>query len=261
MKSENTRIVRTALISCAGIVSILFGPACAVPAEPLPTFTAEVEAGPVWQSGNDVQIPNTEDGTRFSIVDLIGNGPYPAARLYITWNIADRHGLRLLLAPLNIKGSGVPGAPIDFAGEAFDPGVSTDATYKFNSWRITYRYRLYNGQPWRWWVGFTGKIRDAKIELGQPGKRAEKTDVGFVPLLHIAGEYRLSPGWRLRLDLDALAGGPGRAVDAAINVRYDLGDRWSLSVGYRTIEGGANVEEVYNFAWLHYATISVLYRL
>ncbi|UCH85110.1 MAG: hypothetical protein JSW50_05320, partial [Candidatus Latescibacterota bacterium] len=29
-------------------------------------FEFELEAGPVWQSRNDVQIPNTEMGTRFS---------------------------------------------------------------------------------------------------------------------------------------------------------------------------------------------------
>jgi hypothetical protein len=225
-----------------------------------PAFVSELEIGAVWQSRNDGQIPNDESGTRFSIVDLIGNGPYPAARLYFTWNIAERHGLRLLLAPLSITDSGVPESSIDFEGETFDPGVSTDATYKFNSWRITYRYRLYKSSRWRWWLGFTAKIRDAKIELEQPGKSARKTDVGFVPLLHVAGEYRFTPRWRFRFDLDALAGGPGRAEDLALNLCYDLSDRWSLSGGYRTVEGGADVEEVYNFAWFHYVIISVLYK-
>ena len=31
--------------------------------------------------------------------------------------------------------------------------------------------------------------------------------------------------------------------------------------GYRTVEGGANVEETYNFAWLHYAVASVRWRM
>lgn len=228
--------------------------------EPVERYSIEVEAGPVWQSRNDVQIPNTEEGTRFSLVDLAGEGPWPAARLYFTWNINPRHGLRLLLAPLSFTETGVLGTAVDFAGETYEPGVSTDATYKFNSWRVTYRYRFYGSDRWRWWVGFTAKVRDARIALSQDGSSSEKTDVGFVPLLHLAGDLRFTERWRLSVDLDALAGGPGRAEDVACKVCYDLSQGWSISGGYRTVEGGADVEEVYNFAWLHYAVISALYR-
>jgi hypothetical protein len=224
-------------------------------------FALELEGGGVWQSRNDVQIPNDRSGTRFSLVDLIGSGPYAAGRLYLTWNISERHGMRLLLAPLSVTDSGVLESPVGFEGETFDAGVATDATYKFNSYRITYAYRIHNGPSWRWWLGFTAKIRDAKIEVEQPGTMSRKTDLGFVPLLHIRGEYRFRERWRFRLDLDALAGGPGRAEDLGVNLCYDLSDRLGLSLGYRTVEGGADVDEVYNFAWLHYAVISILYEL
>lgn len=222
-----------------------------------PTLLVELEGGPVWQSRNDVQIPNDETGTRFSLVDVIGNGPWPSARMYVTWNISTRHGLRALLAPLTISETASLDSPIDFAGETFSAGEPTEATYKFNSWRLSYRYRFHNGENWTWWVGFTAKIRDAKIRLEQEGTAAEKTDVGFVPLLHISGMWRFQPRWALNLDLDALAGGPGRAEDLSLKLRYKLDDRWSLAAGYRTVEGGADVDEVYNFAWLHYAVISV----
>jgi hypothetical protein len=32
-------------------------------------------------------------------------------------------------------------------------------------------------------------------------------------------------------------------------------------IGYRTVEGGADNDEVYNFAWLHYAVAGVELRL
>jgi hypothetical protein len=41
---------------------------------------------------------------------------------------------------------------------------------------------------------------------------------------------------------------------------YDLGAGWMLSGGYRTVEGGADVESVHNFAWLHYAVLSLAWR-
>lgn len=221
-----------------------------------PGLLLELEGGAVWQSWNDVQIPNDATGTRFPLVDVIGKGPWPATRLYATWNISKQHGLRLLLAPLSVTETAELDAPVDFAGSSFAAGIPTEATYKFNSWRLGYRYRFYADEHWQWWIGFTAKIRDAEIRLDQGTEVAEKTDLGFVPLLHIAGTWSITPHWTAELDIDALAGGPGRAEDASLKLRYHFDDHWSMAGGYRTVEGGADVNAVYNFAWLHYAVIS-----
>lgn len=221
-----------------------------------PTLQLEVEGGALWQSRNDVQVPNDAAGTRFSLVDVTGGGPWTAVRLYATWNINERHGVRVLLAPLRISEARTLDAPVDFAGGTFAAGLPAEGTYQFNSWRVTYRYRFHDGEDWRWWVGFTAKVRDAEIRLEQGATVAGKTDVGFVPLLHVAGTRRINDRWSAELDVDALAGGPGRAEDAALKLRYHVNRRWSFSGGYRTVEGGADVDEVYAFAWLHYAVLS-----
>lgn len=221
-----------------------------------PRFEIEVEAGPVWQSKNDVQVPNTADGTRFSLVDVVGKGPFFAGRVYATWNISRRHGCRILLAPLSITETAALPEQIEFSGGSFAPGVPTEATYKFNSYRVSYRYRFFDGSRFDWWVGFTAKIRDAKIRLSQQGVAAEKTDLGFVPLLHVAGCYRFAENWRVTFDADALAGGPGRAEDVAVKIGYDISERFGLAGGYRLVEGGADVDEVYSFAWFHYAVLA-----
>lgn len=192
------------VVPCA----LAFGWDGAAAGDPPPPFEVEIEGGAVWQTVNDVQIPNDASGTRFSIVDVIGSGPYPAGRMYFTWNVNERHGVRLLLAPFSVTDTGEIAAPVHFAGETFEPG-EVQATYRFNSWRATYRYRFRSGERATWWIGFTAKIRDAKIELDQEGATARKIDVGFVPLLHFAGSVRLREGLFFVLDLDALAGGPG----------------------------------------------------
>lgn len=246
--------------ACCGI-ALLLAAAPALADDATPRFEVELEGGAVWQTRNDVQIPNTDQGTRFALDDVVGTGPWPSGRLYLTWNITPRHGLRLLAAPLTLSETAALPSEVRFEGETFAPGTPTEATYQFNSWRLTYHYRFHDGARWTGWVGFTAKIRDARIELEQPGVSAKKTDLGFVPLLHLRGAARLAQGWRLELDADALAGGPGRAVDAALKVYADVGERWSVGAGYRTVEGGADVEEVYNFAWLHYAVVSLRARL
>ena len=236
----------------------LFGPG--IQAQDVPTFEIELEGGMVGQSRNDVQIPNDSSGTRFSLADLAGKGPWPAGRLILTWNLNSRHSLRALLAPLSVTEAGALKGPTAFAGETFQPGTPVDATYQFNSWRLSYRYRFLESQDLDLWLGFTGKLRDAKVALRQGNIYSEDTDLGFVPLLHLAADGRVFRNGNLLFDFDGLAGGPGRAFDSSLKLGYDLGDRWRLTLGYRTLEGGADVESVYNFAWLHYGVASFVFR-
>ena len=70
-------------------------------------------------------------------------------------------------APLTVEGNGRPALSIDFDGETFAAGVPTDATYRFNSYRVTYRYRIHDGARFRWHAGITAKIREAEVALSQ----------------------------------------------------------------------------------------------
>jgi len=223
------------------------------------SFELEVEGGAFWQTRNDNQIPNTDAGTRFSLVDLAGEGPWPAYRAYLTYHFNEKHSLRGLYAPLEITETGALTGSLLFNGDTFAAGQA-EATYRFNSYRLTYAYALKRGGTWDWDLGFTAKIRDARVQVAQGGVVSTKDNVGFVPLLHVKGHARLGGGWHFLLDLDALAGGPGRAEDLALKLGYDLTPAAQLRLGYRTVEGGADVDEVYSFAWLHYAVASVSLR-
>jgi hypothetical protein len=222
-------------------------------------FALELEAGPVWQTRNDARIPG-DTGTRFAIDDVTGAGPFPWGRVTFDASLSHRHRIRVLAAPLTIEETGTLATPVLFRGTTFGAGAATRATFKFNSYRLGYRYLLASGSRWSVFVGATVKVRDAKIELRQGGTVARKTDLGFVPLLHVDATYCLAPGWRLVADLDGLAAPQGRAFDFALKLQRDLGPRWSVAVGYRTLEGGADNDEVYTFTWLHQALVSVTFR-
>jgi len=218
-----------------------------------------LDTGAAWQSRNDVQIPG-DTGTRFSLDELVGSGPFPFYRLELTYNLKPRHSLRFLFAPFEYTKTGSLDKNVFFVDQTFDAGESTEATYRFNSYRATYRYMFHDGTKWRWRVGFTAKIRDAKIALRQDGKSAKDSNVGFVPLLNLYGEHQFAQRWRFIIDFDGLVGPQGRAVDLGILARYDVTKQWYIGGGYRTLEGGADNDEVYNFAWFNYASISAGYR-
>ena len=218
-----------------------------------------LETGGVWQSRNDVQIPN-DTGTRYSLVDTVGSGPFPFYRLELSYRFNPRHSLRLLYAPFEYTKSGRFDNDVKFVDQTFDANTDTEATYRFNSYRATYRYWFQNQTKWRWSVGFTANIRDAEIALSQQGKSASDSNVGFVPLLNFYGEYLFADRWRFIVDFDGLAGPQGRAVYLGLMARYDVAESWYIGGGYRTLEGGADNGQVYNFAWFHFASLSAGYR-
>ena len=222
-------------------------------------FNVELEFSPAWQSRNDTRIPN-DTGTKFSLREIQGSGPFAMGRIFLTYALNPRHEFGFLAAPLSIAETGELQEPALFAGKTFSAGPGVKAIYKFNSYRMTYRYRIYLGDRWTLKLGVTGKIRDAKIELRDAATAAVDDDLGFVPLLHLDGVCRLTDRWKFHLNMDGLAAPQGRAFDISLKARYDFSKNWTASVGYRMLEGGADVDEVYTFAWLHYATASIAFR-
>ena len=217
-----------------------------------------VEGGAAYQSRNDQRVPG-DSGDKFSISDF-DEGPFAAYRIYAGYRWNQKHEIRALYAPLAFEVDGEFDRAITFQSRTFAANTDTTAFYKFNSYRLTYAYHFAPLGQWELAAGFSAKIRDAEVRLEQPGVRASKKNVGFVPLLNFQARRSLSDNWRLRFDLDGLAAPQGRAFDAGLFVERTLG-HFNVYAGYRTIEGGADNDEVYNFAWIHLAALGLTYTL
>ena len=77
----------------------------------------EMEAGPVWQSSNQVSIPG-KTGTRFSLKDF-GGGPFLSGRVYLGYRWTEQSEFRALFAPLSLKGSRTLDSDINFQNQTF----------------------------------------------------------------------------------------------------------------------------------------------
>ena len=217
---------------------------------------ADVEASVVFASRNDTRIPG-DGGTKLSLIKDLSTAPAPAFRLRIGYRIADRHLITALVAPLQINATGRLQRDVQFGGETFPAGSRALAVYRFNSYRLTYRYSIVWHEGLDVAVGFTGKIRDAETSLyGEEAKR--KTNVGFVPLLNIHVAWRPhAAAFGVVLDADALAAPQGRAEDVMLAATWRFRDELELRLGYRIVEGGADNDEVYSFAWFHYIVVGL----
>ena len=219
----------------------------------------QVESGGLWFSRNDVRIPGNT-GTEFDMLDLTGKGPDPYIRLYTTYDFNSRHALRLTLAPLEVRGTGMLTEDVAFMGEEFKSTIPTKGTYKFNTYRLTYRWTFHDSERWCLGVGIAGLVRDAEIKLEQGDKIKSKDDLGFVPLLHLYCVRRVYERLSIVVDMEGAWSPMGRAFDVSFRTQYDFDSGWYLAAGYRTLEGGADNDEVYTFAWLHYAQAVIGYR-
>lgn len=220
-----------------------------------------IESGIVLPGYNTIQSPNNDTATRFSLSDSLDIASKEFIRLRLGYNISERHHLSLLLAPLSLHASGALSSDIVFENTFFPNLTETSAKYRFDSYRLTYRYDLVKSESIVFGIGLTAKIRDAEITINSDLAKATKTNTGFVPLLNLQFVWFFNEGFGVILDADAAAAKQGRAEDVSISIFKDLSDTFQINLGYRLIEGGADVEEVYSFALINYLYAGIKIRL
>ncbi len=243
-------------LSCL-LVFVLVAPAAA-------HWYVDLEAGPVFSGYNDVRIPGNT-GTLFSLTEDLHARTAFAWRARLSKTFGDRHWVSVLVAPLRVESRGTLTRDVLFAGTLFPASENElKGLYRFDSYRLTYRYGLVRTRRFGLDLGLTAKVRDAEIRLGYAGglqEWASKKNIGFVPIVSFRADWSLSERFGLVLDGDALGVPQGRAEDVTAALRIGFGDRVDARVGYRVLEGGSDVDEVYGFALFHYAVAGVTVRL
>ena len=242
------------IIYSISILLLIFSLSISVKAQ----ASIDLESGAVFTGKNDVRIPGNQ-GTLFSLKDDLISKTAFFYRIRLSYTIKSNHTISLLYAPLETKSEGSVSRDILFEGVIFPANTELKGTYKFNSYRLTYRYDFVKNPGFEFGLGLTGKIRDAKIALTSPGLVSEKTNVGFVPLINFRLLWNIDDNFGLLLDGDALAAPQGRAEDVLVAVTYNLSDGFGIRAGYRILEGGADNDEVYNFSLFHYASVGITY--
>ncbi len=244
------KILYTALIVFAG--TQLFG-----------QIHAEVETGLSINSYNNLRFPNGANAMadELTITDELGSSNTFFYRLRAGYTINKKHTVSALYAPLTFNYSGAFSRDYIVGENTFLANTPIDASYKFNSYRITYRYEWFNEGAWHFGIGLTGKIRDARIAVNSGNKNSETTDLGFVPLINFRLMYYNQSSIIGLLEGDALVGTQGRAEDVFLGILYRFNPKTYLKIGYRVLEGGADVEQVLNFSLIHYASVGLRVRL
>ena len=219
--------------------------------------TLDLEAGYVFPGYNDAAIPG-DSGTRFSLTDDLDADETVAFRVRYGTTFSGRHWVGFLAAPLTMEAEGVLDRDTDFNGDLFSAGTPVESTFRFDSYRLIYRYLVRETDKWKFSFGGALKIRDAAIKLEGGGMESEKENTGVVPLLSFNLTWTPVEKLHLLIDGEALAAPQGRAEDVLFAMRYDVSPRLALTAGYRILEGGADNDEVYTFSLFHHAVAGLV---
>lgn len=213
-----------------------------------------LEAGRTFGGYNYFRIPNTESATR---LDLARNAAFYSYRIYAFVPLSEKWLLRVLYAPLKTKYTTTSGNAVQFNNTTFAANQQIETTYKFNSYRVSAIRYFNTGERGSLHVGFTAKVRDAYIDLSNGQTSSRRSDLGFVPLLNFGGDWNVWRRFNLSGDVDALAGGPGRAIDGRVELQYMVNSWNYVALGYRVLEGGVKNSKVMNFAFFQTAYIGL----
>lgn len=245
-------MIRKGLVTCAVAIAIL----SASPTTSNAEWILNLQGGAVFTGMNDVRIPG-DGGTKFSLSDELSADTAFAGRVEAGYLRKGRDYFGIVVAPLRVDSHGFVDRDVDFNAATFAAGTELDVTFRFDSYRLTWRRKLVARDAVDAWLGVTAKVRDAAITVEGGGQRSVKDNTGVVPLVNFLVDWRFGPPWSFRVAGDALAAPQGRAEDVLFALLRDIGSSTKLFAGYRILEGGADNDEVYTFSLFHYVVAGV----
>ncbi len=224
-------------------------------------FNIDLESGWIFPGYNNIRIPN-KSGTQLSLSEELKTDQQLFWRIRAGYLIQERHLISLLVAPLSLDAEGKVNRDIFFFEKNFIANETIKAKFRFDSYRVTYRYTFLKRERINLGIGFTAKIRDAEITLENRFGKSTKLNTGFVPIINFNVEWLFSDKYALLINGDALASpqGQGRAEDVFAGFLYKRTEHLNIKMGYRILEGGADVDEVYNFTLVNYLSVGLIYN-
>ena len=220
-------------------------------------ISIDIESGDAFVGYNNVRVPN-QGGTKISLSKDLRTNSETFFRGGIVLSPNNRNHLSFYAAPLRLHANGIINKMIIFHGIEFPVSIPLSARYQFDTYRATYQYDFHRGRSLEAGLGVTALFRDASVRLKSDTISAEEKNRGVVPLVNFSFNWLFARRVTLLLMGDALAAPQGRAEDVLFAFVYYPSEHVNLKVGYRILEGGADVSSFYGFALVNYAVAGII---
>jgi len=214
-----------------------------------------IESGVLFTGLNNIR--NGINGTLFSLKNDLSTPPSPFLRVRAGLLLNNKHHFSILFAPLKSLVTGTIDRDILYEGNDFKANIPLEATYKFNSYRLTYNRRIINDNKFKFGLGLSAKIRDAGTSLKNKELLSENFSIGFAPLINVLANWNISQKAVIDFLGEGIIASKGRAIDLSLSGRYSFTKSLQGNIGYRLLEGGADGSSRYNFIQFHFIFASL----
>ena len=218
-----------------------------------------IESGLLFTGLNNIR--NGINGTLFSLKNDLSTPPSPFLRLRAGLLLNNKHHFSILYAPLKSLVTGTIDRDILYDGKDFKANIPLEATYKFNSYRLTYNRRIIDDNKFKFGLGLSAKIRDAGTSLKNKELLIENFSIGFAPLINVLANWKISQKAVIDFLGEGIIASKGRAIDLSLSGTYSLTISLQGNIGYRLLEGGADGSNRYNFIQFHFIFASLNFSL
>ncbi|MEO0085437.1 MAG: hypothetical protein ABIK37_02270 [candidate division WOR-3 bacterium] len=200
------------------------------------------------------------EGTKFDYVrEGNQNILFPFERLSAELHLKQRHGLVLLVQPLDVRTVATLRSPLILDGDTFPAGTPMNLRYGFDFYRLSYQYDFWPEPDRELAAGISLQLRDASIAFAsQDGNRLRVyQDVGPVPILRLRTRLPVNRVSWVGAEVDGFYA-QGKVVTGSTNVestfrgaildaslRYGLSFRDALDgfFNVRYLGGGASGQQ------------------
>lgn len=227
-----------------------------------PRISFEAELGTIKILSHMYRVGAEPANSNFDFVNQGGQEIlFPFGRLTAFLTLRDRHQIRFLYQPLELKTEVDFRDPVTVDGKTFTD--ATRMTYSFPFYRVTYQYRFLSGPSF--WLAGGGAIqlRNASIRFEDlsDSTLAVSQNLGIVPALALSGRAALGGGWFAGFEAtgiyasSALFNGAdfqfeGSILDASLRVGRTVAEGRDVFLNARFFGGSAaGVSQFERAAW------------
>ena len=225
----------------------------ALPAGAGMPWAIDLEAAMVTVESNDVSVPN-ETGTRFSLTSDLKTDDDVAFRIGLSYRIGERNRIAVLYAPLSLHAKGTADFSIDFNGDSFAANEELRAVSQYNSYRLAWTHDVVRNDKLELGLGLTANLRDAAIELSDATTTSRYENRGVIPMMNLRVDWRWHRRLGLLIEADGVIApsGKGRTEDVLVALTIRPWGKGTFRLGYRFLEGGVDIEDIYDFTYVSY---------
>lgn len=248
---------RLVLILTIPLLFVLFS-AGGLRAQSQTIFSLDLEGGLAFSGSNSIQGAGAGD-TRFNTWAELHQHAKPYYRIRPTLTLG-RHAFSALFAPTYLRYTGTLGSGTGFGGSSYgDRSVNLD--YRLTSYRLTYRYNIFNSERFIAGLGVTAKFRNAVVKVSDGSVTTEKSSFGFQPLLNVYINGWVTDHVGIIVEGDAFGLSNWRTEDVFVGLGYRPFQNLTFKGGYRIMEGGSSLTDLYNFSLVNYVGLGVILSL